>query len=203
MMTCTSLLLPGSTMPLLGRTQYFLGLVVFTCSQCQRQRRLVPAWGAPCRLLSSGQQPNHGLAQPAPSPHLEGHALPRGVLQRQRAWHILAQLKPADTMATSRAKSWAHKRGTRAPDGNGLACQAMVGCASGDVWPLLCQSLTVGQAAGGRHNSISIARMGKTGNAARPPLRVGKWRCQEDGALQAAPAERDDLFGWPRPVTTA
>lgn len=30
MMTCTSLLLPGSTMPLLGRTQYFLGLVVFT-----------------------------------------------------------------------------------------------------------------------------------------------------------------------------
>jgi hypothetical protein len=30
MMTCTCLLLPGSTMPLLGRTQYFLGLVVFT-----------------------------------------------------------------------------------------------------------------------------------------------------------------------------
>ena len=30
MMTCTSLLLPGSTMPLLGRTQYFLGLVVLT-----------------------------------------------------------------------------------------------------------------------------------------------------------------------------
>jgi hypothetical protein len=30
MMTCTSLLLPGSIMPLLGRTQYFLGLVVLT-----------------------------------------------------------------------------------------------------------------------------------------------------------------------------
>ena len=29
-MTCTSLLLPGSTTPLLGRTQYFLGLVVLT-----------------------------------------------------------------------------------------------------------------------------------------------------------------------------
>lgn len=30
MMTCTSLLALGSTTPLLGRTQYFLGLVVFT-----------------------------------------------------------------------------------------------------------------------------------------------------------------------------
>ena len=30
MMTCTSLLELGSTMPLLGRTQYFLGEVVFT-----------------------------------------------------------------------------------------------------------------------------------------------------------------------------
>lgn len=29
-MTCTSLLLLGSTNPLLGRTQYFLGLVVLT-----------------------------------------------------------------------------------------------------------------------------------------------------------------------------
>lgn len=102
MMTCTSLLLPGSTMPLLGRTQYFLGLVVFTCTgKRQRAERFVPREAPLADTGLSSTQSAAGASAFEAGAHLEGHALPSGILQRKRARHILAQLKAAGGQCTA------------------------------------------------------------------------------------------------------
>ena len=97
-MTCTSLLLPGSTMPLLGRTQYFLGLVVFTCAAAQRGTQR-GCW------RSGGGEGRERRSALGGEPHLECHPLARRVLQRQRARHILAELKPAGACTAGREVS--------------------------------------------------------------------------------------------------